>query len=147
METGITPDFLSFYRETMQMEAVDASQYSPLVLAYVGDAVYELMVRVKDVNHGNLPMNKLHKHSSHLVCAETQAKLIKALEGELTPEEHAVFKRGRNAKSMTSAKNASVIDYRYATGFEALVGWLFLSEQFERLTLLIRQGFDLLGEE
>ena len=66
---------------------------------------------------------------------------------ELTPEEHAVFKRGRNAKSMTSAKNASVIDYRYATGFEALVGWLFLSEQFERLTLLIRQGFDLLGEE
>ena len=92
-------------------------------------------------------MNKLHKHSSHLVCAETQAKLIKALEGELTPEEHAVFKRGRNAKSMTSAKNASVIDYRYATGFEALVGWLFLSEQFERLTLLIRQGFDLLGEE
>ena len=131
METGITPDFLSFYRETMQMEAVDASQYSPLVLAYVGDAVYELMVRVKAVNHGNLPMNKL----------------IKALEGELTPEEHAVFKRGRNAKSMTSAKNASVIDYRYATGFEALVGWLFLSEQFERLTLLIRQGFDLLGEE
>lgn len=147
METGITPDFLSFYRETMQMEAVDAGQYSPLVLAYVGDAVYELMVRVKAVNHGNLPMNKLHKHSSHLVCAETQAKLIKALEGELTPEEHAVFKRGRNAKSMTSAKNASVIDYRYATGFEALVGWLFLSEQFERLTLLIRQGFDLLGEE
>lgn len=147
METGVTPDFLSFYRRTMKLEAVDAGQYSPLVLAYVGDAVYELMVRVKTVNHGNLPMNKLHKRSSHLVCAETQARMIKTLEGELTPEEHAVFKRGRNAKSMTSAKNASMMDYRYATGFEALVGWLFLSEQFERLTLLIRQGFVLLGEE
>lgn len=141
METGITKDFLSFYRKTMQLEPMEASQYSPLVLAYVGDAVYEIMVRVKAVNHGTLPMNKLHKISSHLVCAGTQAAIIKALEAELTEEEHAVFKRGRNAKSLSSAKNASMIDYRYATGFEALIGWLFLSEQYERLTVLVSRGF------
>lgn len=143
METRLMDEFLAFYRQTMHLEKIDPAQYSPLVLAYVGDAVYEIMVRLKTVNQGNLPVNKLHKTSSHLVCAATQARMVKALETELTEEEHAVFKRGRNAKSMSSAKNASIIDYRYATGLEALVGWLFLTEQFERLTLLMGRGFTL----
>lgn len=146
METGVEGRFLEFYRQTMHLEKTDASQYSPLVLAYVGDAVYEIMVRIKAVNAGNLPVNKLHKNSSHLACAGTQAQIIRALEGELTGEELAVFKRGRNAKSMSSAKNASIVDYRLATGFEALVGWLFLSEQFERLTVLVSRGFAALKE-
>lgn len=145
METRIT-DFLTFYRQTMHLNPSDPAQYSPLVLAYVGDAVYEIMVRLKTVNQGNLPVNKLHKTSSHLVCAATQAQMIKALENDLTEEEHAVFKRGRNAKSLSSAKNASIIDYRYATGFEALVGWLFLTEQFERLTKLIAHAFTILED-
>ena len=131
METGVSAGFPDFYRQMMHLEKADACRYSPLVLAYVGDAVYEIMVRTKMVSAGNLPVNKLHKNSSHLACAGTQAKIIKALEEELTEEEHAVFRRGRNAKSMSSAKNASIVDYRLATGFEALVGWLFLSEQFE----------------
>lgn len=146
METRIMDDFLAFYRRAMHLETIDPAKYSPLVLAYVGDAVYEIMVRLKTVNRGNLPVNKLHKTSSTFVCAPAQARMIKALEAELTEEEHAVFKRGRNAKSMSSAKNASMIDYRYATGFEALVGWLFLTEQFERLTLLVSRAFAVLEE-
>ena len=82
----------------------------------------------------------MHKQSSELVKAGTQAELIKAIEDMLTQEEHAVFKRGRNAKSATSAKNASVIDYRMATGMEALVGWLFLRQEYNRLVYLISRG-------
>lgn len=146
METGVDGSFLEFYRQTMDLEKTDVRQYSPLVLAYVGDAIYEIMVRIKTVNPGNLPVNKLHKNSSRLACAKTQAEIIRALEEELTEEELAVFKRGRNAKSMSSAKNASIIDYRLATGFEALVGWLFLSEQYKRLTVLVSRGFAALEE-
>ena len=146
METGITRDFLQFYKETMQLKEVDPRTYSPLVLAYVGDGVYDVMVRLKVVNGGNVQVNKLHKHSSRLVCAGAQSKMIGLLEAELTEEELAVFKRGRNAHSVTSAKNASVIDYRRATGFEALVGWPFLTEQFERLTKLISLGLSRIEE-
>ena len=95
---------------------MDENSYSPLVLAYIGDSVYEVIIRTKVINRGSMQVNKMHKQSSELVKAGTQAELIKAIEDMLTQEEHAVFKRGRNAKSATSAKNASVIDYRMATG-------------------------------
>ena len=72
--------------------------------------------------------------------------MVKLLEEELSQEELAVFKRGRNAKSATTAKNASVTDYRLATGFEALIGWLFLSERFERLADIVRIGLEKIGE-
>ncbi len=140
METGMTKDFLRFYKDTMQLDEVDPRTYSPLVLAYVGDAVYEVMIRLKVVNGGSVQVNKLHKHSASLVCAGAQSRMIGLLQEELTPEEMAVYKRGRNAHSATSAKNASIADYRRATGFEALVGWLFLTEQFERLATLISLG-------
>jgi len=120
--------------------------YSPLVLAYIGDAVYELMIRTMIVNHGNMQVNKLHKKSSSLVKAEAQANLIKILRPHLTEEENAVFKRGRNARSVTVAKNATMTDYRMATGFEALMGWLFLSERFERMTELTVIGLKEIGE-
>ena len=129
---GITRDFLQFYKETMQLKEVDPRTYSPLVLAYVGDGVYDVMVRLKVVNGGNVQVNKLHKHSSRLVCAGAQSKMIGLLEAELTEEELAVFKRGRNAHSVTSAKNASVIDYRRATGLEALFGYLHLCGETDR---------------
>jgi len=138
--------FLNYYRQSMRLEERDVDSYSPLVLAYIGDAVYEVLVRDKVVNEGNTQVNKLHKHSSRLVCAETQAEMIKLLMPELSEAEVAVFKRGRNAKSVTSAKNASVLDYRRATGFEALVGWLFLSQQFERLVFLVSRGLEKIGE-
>ena len=146
MEESITlKDFLGFYKKTMGMRPVDAGTYSPLVLAYIGDAVYEVMIRAKVVNKGSIQVNKLHKKSAELVKAGTQAAMIRLLEEELTAQEHAVYKRGRNAKSVTMAKHATMADYRTATGFEALVGWLFLEERFERLTELVSMGLEKIG--
>ncbi len=146
METGVTESLLEFYKRSMKLEEIEVRTYSPLVLAYIGDAVYEVMVRTRVINGGSIQVNKLHKHSSRLVCAKAQADMVKLLEEELTEEERAVFKRGRNAKSATTAKNASVVDYRWATGFEALLGWLFLSEQYKRLIELVSHGLERIGE-
>ena len=137
---------LSFFKEAFRLKEVDAGMYAPLVLAYVGDAVYEIMIRTKVVNGGSVQVNKLHKHSADLVKAETQAKMITALMEELTESELAVYKRGRNAKSYTMAKNASMKDYRMATGFEALIGYLYLSEQNHRLVELVSHGLEKIGE-
>ena len=137
---------LSFFKEAFRLKDVDAGMYSPLVLAYVGDAVYEIMIRTKVVNGGSVQVNKLHKHSAALVKAETQAKMVLALMEELTEEEMAVYKRGRNAKSYTMAKNASMKDYRMATGFEALIGFLYLSDQDHRLVELVSHGLEKIGE-
>ena len=126
---------LSFCKEEFQLKDVDAGMYSPLVLAYVGDAV----------NGGSVQVNKLHKKSADLVKAETQAKIVVGLLEELTEEEMAVYKRGRNAKSYTMAKNASMKDYRMATGFEALIGFLYLSEQNHRLVVLVSHGLAKIG--
>ena len=124
-----------------------AAGYSPLVLAYMGDAVYELMIRERIVRQGNRQVNRLHLAAVHLVKAGTQAAMIRLLEPVLTPEELSVYRRGRNAHSHTTAKNASVIDYRMATGFEALVGFLWLSEQKERLRELVETALSKLEEE
>ena len=141
MEESVTlADFLEYYKKSMGLEPVDVRTYSPLVLAYIGDAVYELMIRSKVINHGSMQVNKIHKHSAALVKASAQAQLIKALQEELTEEELAAYKRGRNAKSATMAKHATMIDYRMATGLEALVGWLFLTEQYARLVELVSRG-------
>ncbi|WP_276853526.1 Mini-ribonuclease 3 [Enterocloster lavalensis] len=141
MEESVTfSDFLEYYKKSMGLEPVDVRSYSPLVLAYIGDAVYELMIRSKVINHGSMQVNKMHKHSAALVKASAQAQLIKALQEELTEEELAAYKRGRNAKSATMAKHATMIDYRMATGLEALVGWLFLTEQYARLVELVSRG-------
>lgn len=141
MEESVTlADFLEYYKKSMGLEPVDVRTYSPLVLAYIGDAVYELMIRSKVINHGSMQVNKMHKHSAALVNASAQAQLIKALQEELTEEELAAYKRGRNAKSATMAKHATMIDYRMATGLEALVGWLFLTEQYARLVELVSRG-------
>ena len=141
MEGSVTlADFLEYYKKSMGLEPVDVRTYSPLVLAYIGDAVYELMIRSKVINHGSMQVNKMHKHSAALVKASAQAQLIKAMQEELTEEELAAYKRGRNAKSATMAKHATMIDYRMATGLEALVGWLFLTEQYARLVELVSRG-------
>ena len=138
--------FLAYMKESLRLQGVDPCSYSPLALAYIGDAVYELIIRAKVINHGSMQVNKMHKRSAGLVKAETQANLIKALEEDLTAEELAVFKRGRNAKSVTTAKHATVIDYRMATGFEALVGYLYITEQFDRVIELVSLGLDRIGE-
>ena len=139
-------DFRELMARELKLRDMDPCTYSPLVLAYIGDAVYELFIRTRVVNQGSMQVSKMHKKSAELVKAQTQAHMIRLLEPELTDEELAVFKRGRNAKSVTAAKNATIIDYRMATGLEALVGYLYLSERFERLAELISYGLEKIGE-
>lgn len=129
----------SLIKSGLSLEKQDICSYSPLTLAYIGDAVYELIIRSMIVTQGNAPVNKMHKHSSSLVKAETQAEFIKyILENQLlTEQEMRIYKRGRNAQSYTKAKNASVTDYRMATGFEALIGYLYLSGQNGRMMKLV----------
>ncbi len=123
------------------LKGQDAKMFSPLALAYIGDSVYEVYVRSKVLEGGNTPVNKLHKTSTGYVSARAQSKIIHALESQLSSEELAVYKRGRNAHSNTSAKNADIVDYRHATGFEALIGYLFISGDFERLNEIIELSF------
>ena len=130
----------------MYKRQVEAREHSPLALAYLGDAVYELAIRTFVMNHGNTQVNKMHKKTAGLVKAEAQANFYKVLEEELTEEEKAVYRRGRNAKSVTMAKHATMKDYRMATGFEALMGYLYLTEQMERMAELLGHGLKKLGE-
>ena len=131
-------------REVFELKSVDADSYSPLTLAYIGDCVYELTIRTLLVNKGNAPVNKLNKKASELAKAPTQSRMMSMLvENELLTEaELAVYRRGRNAKSFSTAKNATVSDYRRATGFEALIGWLYLKGDSERALEIIKLAFD-----
>ena len=120
----------------------DIRTYSPLTLAYIGDAIFELVVRTVLVERKNTQAEKLHKAATKIVKAETQALLIEAVKDDLTEEELAVYKRGRNAKAVTRAKNATMSEYRRATGFEALMGYLYLKGDMERMIKLIRLGVE-----
>lgn len=124
------------------METKSPSQYGSLALAYIGDSVYEVYVRNRIISaHPDMPVQKLHKKSVRFVKAKGQSDSIHAIHDMLTEEEDAVFKRGRNAKSHTVPKNANVMDYRYATGFEALIGYTYLKKDTERLEELINITF------
>ncbi|MDO4942903.1 MAG: ribonuclease III domain-containing protein [Lachnospiraceae bacterium] len=133
-------------KEQFHLKEIDVRSYSPLSLAYIGDAVYEVIIRTILLNQGNMAVNKYHHRASHLVNASAQSQMMYVLEPILTEEELAVYKRGRNAKSYTSAKHASVIDYRRATGFEALIGYLYLKEDVNRIFYLVKIGLHI-GEE
>ena len=124
------------------LEEQDLRTYSPLTLAYMGDAIFELVVRTVLVERKNTQAEKLHKAATKIVKAETQALLIEAVKDDLTEEELAVYKRGRNAKAVTRAKNATMSEYRRATGFEALMGYLYLKGDMERMIKLIRLGVE-----
>ena len=113
-------------KELFHLEDQDLRSYSPLTLAYIGDGVYELIIRTILVKKGNCPVNRLHKKASSLVKAGAQSAIMEVIEEELTPEELSVYRRGRNAHSPTMAKHATMADYRRATGFEALMGYLYL---------------------
>lgn len=127
----------------MDKDMSNAKLYSPLVLAYIGDSVYEVYVRGRVLQtHPDMPAYKLHKVSVKYVKASSQAKSIHTIEEMLTEEELAVYKRGRNAKSPTVPKNADITDYRCATGFEALVGYLYLSGMNERADEIMTAAFN-----
>lgn len=127
-------------KKEFECKEVDVRAYSPLTLAYVGDAVYEVVIRTVIAERANRAANELHKRAVKYVQAGAQATMITALQEILTEDELAVFKRGRNAKSNTSAKNASITDYRKATGFEALIGFLYLTDQMDRVLYLVKEG-------
>ena len=131
---------LNSLKELFHLEDRDLRSYSPLTLAYIGDGVYELIVRTILVKRGNRPVNQLHRQASSLVKAAAQSAMMETLEPLLTEEEKSVYRRGRNAHSPTMAKHATMADYRRATGFEALLGYLYLKEDFARLVELVRAG-------
>ena len=137
MEKGLD----SYIRAQFDLEEVDLRTYSPLTLAYIGDGIYDLIIRSLVVGKGNTRANELQKKTRGIVKAQTQARMIELLEKDLTELEADVYRRGRNAKSPTTAKNASVGDYRKATGFEALMGYLYLTDQMDRMMKLIKLGF------
>lgn len=142
MEESINWEFDSCMQELFHMQEVDVNSYSPLTLAYIGDCIFDLIVKSLVVNKGNKPVQALHKETSALVQASAQSKMMRTMQEHLTEEEHAVYKRGRNAKSVSPAKNQSVTDYRRATGFEALLGYLYLKREYKRLLELVKIGLD-----
>ena len=143
MEESLT--ILEAIKRDFDCKDVDIRTYSPLTLAYIGDGIYDLVIRTIVVERGNRSANNLHKKTVTYVNARVQAKMMDVLEEELTEEEQAVYHRGRNAKSYTSAKNASIIEYRKATGLEALCGYLYLQGEQERMLTLIRTALAKLG--
>lgn len=106
---------------------------SPLTLAYIGDCVYELYIRTKLVNKTNLKPHKLHIETIKYVKAQAQAERLKKIQEYLTEEEKNIVRRGRNAQNHHLPKNCNVEDYSYATAFETLIGYLFLTNQTDRL--------------
>lgn len=133
---------IDLLKKCFELENRDIKTYSPLTLAYIGDGVYDLVIRTILVSRGNCPPNKLHRMASNLVKAGAQSAMIEALEPILTETEEAIYRRGRNAKSYTMAKHATMPEYRRATGFEALMGYLYLTGQEERMTELIKIGLE-----
>lgn len=127
----------------MQKEQLknDPKLTSPLVLAFLGDATYAHFVRYHLIAKGLVKPNQLHKEANRYVSATAQANILMLLMPMLSEEEAAIVKRGRNAKSGSVAKNASIIDYRHATAFEALVGYLYLKGEEERMAELLEQAF------
>lgn len=138
MEESIS--LLTLIKKSFDLKEVDIRTYSPLTLAYIGDAVYDLIFRTDVVLQGNTSANKLHNKTVQYVKAPAQARLIESIMEELSEEELAVYKRGRNAKPYTMAKNATMGEYKKATGLEALMGYLYLTDQMERSLQLIQKG-------
>ena len=138
---------LKYLKEQFHLGNTDIRTYSPLTLAYLGDAVYEMVIRTICVKRTNMQTQKLHRKVTGYVSAKAQAKMMDALIGELTEEEESIYRRGRNSKPYTKAKNASMEEYLKATGFEALVGYLYLQKEYERMNALIAHGIEALQEK
>lgn len=120
----------------------DAKLLSPLVWAYIGDSVYELYIRTKLVNSSNAKPHKLHIESIKYVKAKSQANVLKKITENLSDEEKDIVRRGRNAENHHVAKNANVADYSQSTAFEALIGYLYLTKQDERLHEILNMCID-----
>ena len=146
MEESVVWQFNRSMEEILGVKEVDVREYSPLTLAYIGDSIYDLIIKPLVVNEGNRPVKELHRQTSRYVKASAQSQMMRVLQDKLTEEEHGVYKRGRNAKSVSPARNQSVTDYRRATGFEALMGYLYLRKEWTRMLELVKEGLESLAE-
>ncbi len=127
-------EFFEKISDKMNLTTEELNQLSPLVLAYIGDSVYELLIRTYTVsNNEKLSVNKLHKVSIGFVKAHAQSDVVHELMDSLREDELNIVRRGRNSKSGTVPKNADLMEYKYATGFESLIGYLYLKKDFDRL--------------
>jgi ribonuclease-3 family protein len=133
-------EFIESVLSDRDFNSNDITGYSPLVLAYLGDSVYEVYIRTLLVCEGNAPVNKLHKRSIAYVKAKAQSDIIHKIMDFLSPDEQDMVRRGRNAKSGTIPKNADVTEYKYATGFETLLGYLYLKKDYERLNAILKMA-------
>ena len=139
-------EFLNNIQENRKIKTEsEVRMMAPLVLAYVGDAIFEVFIRNYLVKEMNVSVHQYHKRATRYVRAKSQAEVVHALETELTEAEWTMVKRGRNQKSATVPKNANLADYRYATGFEALLGYLFYIGEYSRLSLLMNRAVEIIN--
>ena len=147
MEKSLVHGFEYYMDLIPGMKQADPKSSSPLVLAYIGDCVFDLIIKMKVAGRGSRQVHKLHEETSKYVQASAQSFMMRAMQEHLTEEEHAVYRRGRNARSVSPAKNQSITDYRRATGFEALIGYLYLKQEYERLVELVTIGLESMEKE
>ena len=127
MEKSVEWGFDTYMQEIFQMKEVDIKEYSPLTLAYIGDCIYDLIIKTLVINEGNRQVQKLHQKTSSYVQASAQSKMMRTMQEHLTEEEHAIYKRGRNAKSVAGEEP---VDHRLQTcdGIRS-PAWLSVSEK------------------
>ncbi len=147
MEESIKKSLAKSISERFDMREVDVRTYSPLALAYIGDCVFDLIIKTLVMSEGNQPVQVLHQKTSSIVQAASQSKMMRILQPLLTEDEHTVYKKGRNTKAVSPAKNQSLTDYRRATGFEAVIGYLYMTDQYERMVELVKMGLEYLEDE
>lgn len=125
---------------------MDIREVNVKTLAYIGDVVYELYVREHVISNSHEQVNKLHKKTIKYVSAKAQAHIVECIEEELKDDEKDVLRRGRNAGANTVPKNTDVVTYKIATGFEALIGYLYLKKDQERLEYIINKSISIIEE-
>lgn len=140
------PDLADLILKRFSCGKQDIRRFSPLTLAFIGDCVFEIIIRTIVVEQGNRSPQALYQDTAKTVNAGTQSRLYDALEEEVTEEEGDILRRGRNAHFHTKAKNATVMEYKKATGVEALFGYLYLTGCMERAIELLKKGLEKCGE-
>ncbi|MGX8714650.1 MAG: Mini-ribonuclease 3 [Lachnospiraceae bacterium] len=142
MDQGLNKTFLRQTEEIFSLREADSRIYSGLPLAFIGDCVFELTIRTLVLSKGSMQVQKLTRRCQEIVRASSQAAMIREIIGDLTEEEQAVIRRGKNSSPSSKAKNASTEDYLWATGYESLIGWLYLENRQDRLLEIIKAGLE-----
>lgn len=147
MEKSLEFGLEHYIAEIPGMSQSDPRNTAPLVLAFIGDCVFDLIIKLLVMGQGSRQVHRLQEETSRYVQASAQSYMMRSIQEHLTEEEHAVYRRGRNTRSVSPAKNQSITDYRRATGFEALIGYLYLQHEYARLTELVSIGLESMKEK